>query len=216
MTGASPPPDDAPAAVSRTGTGPPVDHRKGPRRRGDALHKAIYDATLAELRDVGYAKLTMDGIVRRARTSKSSVHRRWSSVAELVIAALANTSPRVVAPPDTGSLRGDLLELLRRAADRLAGPEGEAARGLIGTALLDPTLAEFARAHIIDVPSEEMTKVLQRAVSRGDAHADAVNPMVAKTGQILLRHHFFVYGGPIPDHLIVDIVDDVVLPLVRA
>jgi AcrR family transcriptional regulator len=193
----------------------PVDHRKGPRRRGEELHRAIYDATLTELREVGYAKLTMDGIVRRAGTSKSSVHRRWSSVAELVVAALANSSPRVAAPPDSGSLRGDLLELLRRAADRLAGPEGEAVRGLIGASLAEPDLMEFVRTHVIDVPSEEMVKVLRRAVERGDARPDALSPAVAKTGQILLRHHFFVYGGVVPDSVIESIVDDVVIPLVR-
>jgi AcrR family transcriptional regulator len=194
-----------------------VDHRKGPRRRGEALHRAIFEATLAELQEVGYARLTMEGVVRRAGTSKSSVHRRWGSVAELVIGALAHHhESRSEPPPDTGDLRSDLLELLRRASIRLAGPLGAAARGLIGESLRNAEMAEFTRTRVIDVPSLDMLAVLERAVERGEARAGALEPMVAKVGHVMLRHHFLVFGAPVPDDVIVRIVDDVVLPLVRA
>ncbi|MGH8964117.1 MAG: helix-turn-helix domain-containing protein, partial [Actinomycetes bacterium] len=67
------------------------DHRKGPRRRGEKLHSALYAATLAELVEVGYAELTMNAVARRAGASKGSLYRRWSSRAELVVEALQDT-----------------------------------------------------------------------------------------------------------------------------
>src|SRR5262245_36185475 len=60
-----------------------VDHRKGPRRRGDALYAAIFEATLDELATVGYAELKMEHIASRAKASKGSLYRRWSCRAEL-------------------------------------------------------------------------------------------------------------------------------------
>lgn len=195
--------------------GAPVDHRKGPRRRGAVLEQAIFDATLAELSEVGYAGLTMDAVVRRAKTSKSSVHRRWGSVAALVIDALAHAKSERLGSIDTGELRNDLLELLRSAATRLAGPSGAAARGLIAERLRDPELAELARTRVVDVPPGEIVAILRRAVERGEARPEALDPRVATVGPVLLRHHFLVHGTPIPDHVIVEIVDKVVLPLVR-
>ncbi|MEU4744544.1 helix-turn-helix domain-containing protein, partial [Actinosynnema sp. NPDC023658] len=59
------------------------DHRKQPRRRGEELNAAIYRATLEELAEVGYAKLTMERVAERARTGKAALYRRWSSRMEL-------------------------------------------------------------------------------------------------------------------------------------
>ena len=70
-----------------------IDHRKGPRRRGDALYAAIFEATLAELTAVGYAELKMEHVASRARASKGSLYRRWSSRAELVADAVHHTLP---------------------------------------------------------------------------------------------------------------------------
>ena len=49
-----------------------VDHRKGPRRRGDALHAAIFEATLEELTAVGYAELTSVGYNLESETFKAT------------------------------------------------------------------------------------------------------------------------------------------------
>ncbi|MDT7598911.1 MAG: hypothetical protein QOK26_988, partial [Pseudonocardiales bacterium] len=85
------------------------DHRRGPRRRGDALTAAIFDATLTELADVGYAELTMERVAGRARASKGSLYRRWSNRAELVVDAMHHARPHYIEPPDTGRVRDDLL-----------------------------------------------------------------------------------------------------------
>ncbi|WP_197512088.1 TetR/AcrR family transcriptional regulator [Tessaracoccus coleopterorum] len=113
------------------------DHRSGPRRRGDALVTAILTATVDELRESGYAALTMDAVARRAGTGKASIYRRWTSRAELVQEAVYRLVPSPGDLPDTGTLRGDLLAMLRGTATTLAGPAGEALRGLLAEALPD-------------------------------------------------------------------------------
>ncbi|WP_327086390.1 TetR/AcrR family transcriptional regulator [Nonomuraea sp. NBC_01738] len=105
------------------------DHRKQPRRRGDALNAAIFQAVLAELAEVGYARLTMEGVAERARTGKASLYRRWPTRIELVMAAVYHALPDPAATPDTGSLRDDLLEVLRRTAAALDGPPGRRCAG---------------------------------------------------------------------------------------
>ncbi|MEV4897159.1 helix-turn-helix domain-containing protein, partial [Nonomuraea sp. NPDC055795] len=96
-----------------------TDHRKQPRRRGEALHAAIFQATLDELAEVGYAKLTMERVAERARTGKASLYRRWPTRLELVMAAVYSVLPDPSDVADTGSLRGDLLALLRHTAAAL-------------------------------------------------------------------------------------------------
>ncbi|MEV7444619.1 helix-turn-helix domain-containing protein [Streptomyces sp. NPDC091204] len=58
---------------------------------------------------VGYGRLSVDSIVKRAAVSKAAVYRRWPSKADMVAAMIAEVATRTVDMPDTGSLRGDLV-----------------------------------------------------------------------------------------------------------
>ncbi|MQA86063.1 MAG: TetR family transcriptional regulator [Streptosporangiales bacterium] len=194
----------------------PFDHRKGPRRRGDTLHNAIFEATLEELAEVGYAELTMERVAARARASKASLYRRWSSRAELVADAVRHVAPSRDELPDTGDVRTDLLALLRYAASWLSGPAGEAARGLIAEALRDPELTKAVRARFIESGSDFVLDILRRGATRGEVRPGALTPRVAAVGPALLRQHFLIHGAPVPDEVIVEIVDDVLMPLVRS
>ncbi|MFD0531901.1 TetR/AcrR family transcriptional regulator [Kitasatospora arboriphila] len=84
------------------------------RRRGAALEKALLDAAWEELTANGYARFTMDAVGRRAGTSPPVLYRRWADRDELVRAAIAHVleESRIDAP-DTGSLREDVLTLMR-------------------------------------------------------------------------------------------------------
>ena len=69
-----------------------TDHRTRPRRRG-VLNSAIFQATLAELADVGYSRLTKERVAERAGASKASLYRRWPSRMELAIDAAYHLAP---------------------------------------------------------------------------------------------------------------------------
>jgi AcrR family transcriptional regulator len=189
------------------------DHRKRPRRRGQVLNAAILQATLDELAEGGYATLTMERIAERAGASKASVYRRWPTRIELVMDAVYHARPDPISTPDTGSLRGDLVAALRQAAGLLTGPTGEALRGLLSDVLRDSARTAQVRRNSRRAGRRTMQEITRRAIERGEIDASAVTPRRLDVGQALLRDYFLFSGDPIPDEVIVDIVDDVILPL---
>jgi AcrR family transcriptional regulator len=199
-------------------TDPPLggDHRTRPRRRGSTLDAAILQATVTELDTHGYADFSMERVAERARASKASVYRRWPSKVSLVLAAVFDQLPDTAAAPDTGNLRGDLLALFRSAARLLAGPAGIAIRGLVGDALRNPELAGRLRGYTRGRSVSALREVLRHAGERGELFPEAVTTRQLEAGLSVLRFHFLVNGAPIADTVVVEIVDEVVLPLFRA
>ena len=92
------------------------------RRHGKQLESALLAAGWDELVEAGYARLTMESVAVRARTSEPVLYRRWANKDQLVLAAIqhhSNANP--VAVPDTGALRSDLLAQLTAVSEALAG-----------------------------------------------------------------------------------------------
>lgn len=187
-----------------------------PRRRGAALEEAILRAAAEVLTESGYAGLTMDKVAERAGTNKNALYRRWRNRAALGLAAyrrLAVHDPRL---PDTGTLRGDALELLRRANRTLSSPTGDILRSLLAGAAADPELLARLREHSGDGGSGLWLTLLGRAVARGEARPEALHPRVATAAVVLLRNEYVTRGVPtVPDDVLIEIVDEVYLPLVR-
>jgi AcrR family transcriptional regulator len=186
------------------------------RRRGAELERAILRAALEELAETGYSGLTMDRVARRAGTNKNAIYRRWPNRAALGLAAYRELVVADQELPDTGELRGDVLELLRRANRHLSSPAGDILRSLLGSARDDPRLLEQLREQTADAGSGTWLTVLGRAVARGEAPPEALHPRVATVAVVLLRNEYITRGTPtIPDSVLVEIVDEVYLPLVR-
>ncbi|HEX3199157.1 MAG TPA: TetR/AcrR family transcriptional regulator [Propionibacteriaceae bacterium] len=201
---------DVAAATPRT------DHRTRPRRRGHALDMAILNATIAEIDLSGYAGLSMERVAERARASKASLYRRWPSKVELVMAAIYDLLPDPASAADTGSLRGDLLALFRSSAEMLAGPAGTAIRGLMSDALREPELAAQLRRYTRGRSVAAMQEVVRRALERGELLPGPITARQLEAGLSVMRFHFLTHGPPVPDQVIVEIVDEVVLPLLHA
>ncbi|MCS7484422.1 TetR/AcrR family transcriptional regulator [Umezawaea endophytica] len=185
----------------------------GARRRGAALEEAILQAAVEELTESGYPGLTMDRVAKRAGTNKNAIYRRWPNRAALGIAAYHRLTTTTVEVPDTGELRGDVLELLRMANRTWSSPYGEILRGL----LADPDLLERMRERSTDDGAWMWLTVLGRAVARGEVRPGALHPRVATVAVALLRNEFVTRGVPnAPDDVLVEIVDEVYLPLLRS
>jgi AcrR family transcriptional regulator len=185
------------------------------RRRGLELLDAICQAVLSELREHGYAKLSMDRVASRAQTGKATLYRRWPGKLELVVDTFKHSSPDIRAPEDSGDLREELLQVLRQEAEALDGASGAAARGLMAELVRTPELAQVVRPFLADPLLAPMMEVLRRAAVRGDIPVAALTPRVAAVGPDVVRQHSMINGTPIPDEVIVEIVDVVVLPLLR-
>lgn len=205
MTGYSAAPSPADGAIPRAPA--------STRRRGSALEDALLDAAWDELREVGYARLTMEGIAQRAGTSRPVLARRWPTRLQLVVAALRHHPMFSGEIPDTGNLRDDTLAVLRRVSARFADLSPETIYGLLGDYFADPALVPDLQASVLHTGNEFMATILKRAAERGEARDD-IPPRIATLPIDLLRHELFRSLSLADEHAITEIVDQVFLPLV--
>jgi AcrR family transcriptional regulator len=187
------------------------------RRRGAALEQAILHAAAQELRESGYAGMTMDKVAQRAGTNKNAIYRRWPHRAALGVAAYRHLSGAPISAPDTGTLRGDALELLRQANATWSSPQGVILRDLLAAVGDDPQLLILLRERAGAGAMDALwLTLLSRAVARGQAPPEAVHPRVASLPMTLLRGEYALRGLPnVPDSVLTEIVDELFLPLVR-
>ncbi|MFC5822547.1 TetR/AcrR family transcriptional regulator [Nonomuraea insulae] len=181
------------------------------------MEDAILRAAIDEVAERGYALLTMAQVAQRAGTNKNAIYRRWPTRAALALAAYRRFVGPPADPPDTGDLRSDVLALLREVVGRMNSPvNGEMLRGAMTEIHQRPETTDELRKALANEPSAMMA-ILARAISRGEARASALTPRMAGVPLILLRHEYQIAGGAvdIPDKTIVEIVDDVFLPMVR-
>lgn len=185
------------------------------RRRGAELEDAILQAAADELTESGFAALTMDKVAARAGTNKNALYRRWPNRLALGVAAYQRLT-RSVPVPDTGNLRDDALALLRGANRHWSSPLGGILRELIAAAGGASELLGQLQDPAEDAAAPWLT-ILERAVERGEVSPAALHSRVATVAIVLLRNEFMVRGVPTaPDEVLVEIVDEVYLPLVRS
>ncbi|MEV7595891.1 TetR-like C-terminal domain-containing protein [Kitasatospora sp. NPDC089797] len=187
------------------------------RRRGEALESAIYGAALQQLTTDGYAGLTMEGVAAAAQTGKAALYRRWSSKEELVMDALRASLPPAGPAPDTGGLRGDLLELVTRLRTAMFSEPGAAVRAIMGE--IDHQRAHAFLALVLERVVEPTTaliaEVLERGAARGEVRPGAVTPMVTDVVPALMLYRIKMCGGGPVELDPAAIVDEVLLPIVR-
>lgn len=179
------------------------------------LEDAILDAVWEEISERGYGGLTYDAVAARARTSRAVLYRRWPTREDLVLAAIRRLGERTpTVSPDTGSLREDMLELLRFSnANRLG-------RWVVLSVQLAGFYAETGitpaevRTRMLGERPSLMPMIVARAVERGEARA-GLSERVLSCAFDLFRSEAVLRLGPVPDESLVAIVDEVFLPLVR-
>ncbi|OBK39913.1 TetR family transcriptional regulator [Mycobacterium sp. 1245111.1] len=186
------------------------------RRRGEALETALLDAAWEELTERGYDELTMDAVATRAGTSRAVLYRRWPSKQDLVVATLTQyVKTEFVDAPDTGSLRGDVIGLLKLANKlrvRLAMLVFTQLGGFYRDA--NTNLAELG-AFVQGGRDAMLDEVMARAVARGEIRAGQVSDRVARVPVELFRYELMMTLKPVADEVIEEIVDEIFLPLVR-
>jgi len=118
--------------------------------------------------------------------------------------------------PDTGTLRGDVLALLRplsASVSEMAGVLSFLFADYFDATGLSP--ADLRERAIAGAPSR-MAAVIQRAVERGEIDPDRLSPRIASLPTDLVRHDVIMNRAPVPDETLVEIVDRIFLPLVLA
>ena len=207
-----------------------MTRRQGPRpavpasdvgnpRRGRPLDPsrdvAIRAAALQVLAEDGYRGLTMDAVAMAAGVGKATIYRRWRSKEDLVVSAIQERSVDSLVVPDTGTLRDDLVHLLRSLAGVLTGPSGDADRAVLGVLPDEPDLAEAFRLGPLVQWAQAFSTVLRRAAERGEIPEGVERSLGAEAGPAILVERWLLGKPRIDDGVISAVVDDLMMPLLR-
>jgi AcrR family transcriptional regulator len=176
-----------------------------------ARETELLAVTLRLLQEHGYDRLTVDAVANVARASKATVYRRWPSKAELVLAAFIEGIRQVAVPPETGTLRGDLLRLGELVCEQ-ASKHGSTMRAVLVEVTRNPALNDVMQRQFVDQRHELIQHVLQQAVDRGEIDRAAINDELwdLLPGYLVFRS---VIANRAPTHQTVQaLVDEVVIP----
>eukprot|EP00439_Symbiodinium_sp_Y106_P088083 s1_g619.t1 len=180
---------------------------KRPGGRTAENSRRIREATIALLVEGGFEAVTFQDVASRAGVGRATLYRRWESPATLVRDAVLETLEAEIAPVDTGSLRGDMEQLLSQIGRFISSP--------IGVAALMANLAQMAKPddkqanqNIWLSRLEAIAPVFQRAVDRGELSEDQdVEVMFARVaGALYFR--VIVMGETIDDAWIDRVLSD--------
>jgi AcrR family transcriptional regulator len=129
-------------------------------RRNEAARRAILTAAFELAGEVGYAKLTIEGIAARAGVGKQTIYRWWPSKGAVLFDAflLPTGETGEVELPDTGDIDADLRAVMRATVDELADARYDVPmRTLTAAMLTDPDLARQYLERLDD-PMRELKK----------------------------------------------------------
>ncbi|NJP51477.1 TetR/AcrR family transcriptional regulator [Streptomyces sp. SBST2-5] len=156
-------------------------------RRSERSRRAIFDAALALVGEVGYPKTTVEGIAARAGVGKQTIYRWWRSKADVLLDAFLDLSEQAAeaagqapyAIPDTGDLAADLKGVLRATVDELQDPAFAApSRALAAEGVVNEELGRRFVARLLLPQLELYADRLRSAQRAGQVRAD-IDPRIA-------------------------------------
>lgn len=171
----------------------------------------LLTVTLDLLHENGYDRLTMDEVAARARASKATVYRRWPTKADLVVAAVSRGLRQAVVAPDTGSLRGDLMQMAELLAGQAAALADTLAAILIEVRR-NPHLSAVVEQQLLHEKRPITQAILRQAADRGEIHPSKIDTDLwdLLPGYLLFR--FLMPGRPATAETARALVDEILLP----
>jgi AcrR family transcriptional regulator len=148
------------------------NHKKSNGRpRSIASDRAIWQATLELLAEVGFDRLSIEAIAARARVGKTTIYRRYDCKEELVADAIESVRSEVVIP-DTGTLAGDLDALVEIAAQISLTPLGKKSVGaIVSSAASNPAFAQIYAQRYLEPRRQAFAAIIDRAKARAEINA---------------------------------------------
>lgn len=200
---------------SRQGSDPETIERPvRRRRRGTAVETAISDAVIAELAEVGFGRLTFDGVAERAGTGKSPLYRRWPDTTSMVIDTLDKLGGDPGVYVRTGVLRDDLIGLAVHMSKARTGIKGDAYRSLLGEAHRYPQLLARFKAEVLEPRFGTLAELLWDAARRGEIAPERLTPVVLEVLHALIIKRTLLEAHDPTEKDITEMVDEALLPLV--
>jgi AcrR family transcriptional regulator len=181
------------------------------RPRSERARKAILEAAGELLLARGLSAVSMDAVAERAGVSKATISRWWPTKETLALDALyTEWAAAVPYPRDTGSLRGDLLSLLRPWV-RLAGsrPYGRVVAALLTESQTDPVFAAEYRQRFVEPRRDQGREILRRAIERGEVPPGTKVEVALDLLYGPIYHRLLHGHAPLNDRFVRDVVDTV-------
>ncbi len=167
--------------------------------------------TLGLLQQEGYDGLTVDAVAATARASKATVYRRWPTKAELVLAAFIEGVRQVAVAPETGTLRGDLLQMGETICEQVRA-HASTMRAVLVEVSRNPALNDVMQHQFLDQRKALFKHVLGQAVERVEIDAADITDDLwdVMPGYLIFRS---IWSGRTPTRRTVQsLVDDVMIP----
>jgi AcrR family transcriptional regulator len=187
------------------------------RKRDHTRDPEILEAAIEVLAETGYDGMTMDLVATRAKAGKATVYRRWSSKAELVLEAVSCMKSADIDYdhlPDTGTLRGDLLAMIKPHSIEDAKRKLEVMAGVISMLSRAPELADAANAALVE-PRAKVNRILfQRAIDRGEISADCDVETLSLISPSMASYRVLILRKPVDRAFLLSLIDGVILPAV--
>ena len=147
-----------------------------PKRRSARAERAILDAASELIVEVGFARMTMEGIAARARVGKQTIYRWWPSKSAVVLDVFTHLTGEGIGEPlpDTGDLAADLKTVLRATVDEFNTPAMDrTARAFTAEIQHDTELARQIGERLVSPGTEVYKGRLRSAVDAGQVRSDA-------------------------------------------
>ncbi|KUH99822.1 TetR family transcriptional regulator [Mycobacterium sp. IS-3022] len=171
----------------------------------------LLGVTLELLQERGYDRLSLDAVATAARASKATLYRRWPTKAELVLAAFVEGTRHVAVDPDTGTLRGDLLRLGQQISAHVS-THASTIRAVLMEISRSDTLAAMLHEQFLSQRKALMSRVLARAVDRGEIEASAITEDLWDVLPGYLIYRSVLTGRAPTRRTVQDFVDNVLIP----
>ena len=175
------------------------------RPRSEEAHRAILDATLELLVEVGFSAMTVEGVASRAGVGKATIYRRWASKLPLVVEAFGQLPG--FEEVDTGNLAEDLKKMLRSYLQVFhSSPLSAVLPSLAGERTHNPELSELFEPVSKD-RRQPLVRAFERAVDRGEVPRDLDVELAADLVVGPIAVALFFKGGRIHPRMVGPIVD---------
>ena len=191
------------------------DSPKLGRKRDLTRDPAILEAAIDVLAETGYEGMTIDMVAARAKAGKATLYRRWPSKAELVFDAIACMKQGEVnfsELPDTGTLRGDLVAMIKPPSIKDGEKKLKIMAGLVSMLAKHPDLADAANAAIVEPRARVNRLLMRRAVERGEISPDCDIDALALVTPSMVSYRVLILRKPIDRAYLISLIDGVVLP----
>ncbi|WP_213814250.1 TetR/AcrR family transcriptional regulator [Glaciihabitans sp. dw_435] len=185
------------------------------RKRDHSRDPEIMDAALDVLAETGYDGMTIDMVAARAKAGKATVYRRWSSKADLVIDAVAcmkKGANDLDNLPDTGTLRGDLIGMIKPHAIHDNGRKLQIMAGVAAMVARSPELADAVNDAIVEPRAAVNRVLMRRAIDRGEIPADADIETLSLIGPSMTAYRTLVQRKPVDREFLISMIDTILLP----